>query len=153
MTQRLGTYHTWYKIGKGIVEFVRHCRQCVDPNVCNTMSRPVGDLVNGRELGGVLHFYYFSLGESEVIDTYSVVNGGYRYVMVPMDFVSQFIGLETMYLTEGAVRAVLKWYTSFGLPKAYTTDGGTHIMTIGGTRQFCRGECFVVARGGETDEP
>ena len=58
------------------------------------MPRPLGDLVRDTEVGGVLHFDYLSLGESDAIGTGGLVDGGYKHVLVLMDDVSRFAWLE-----------------------------------------------------------
>ena len=42
--------------------------------------------------------------------------------------VSRFVWLEEVMpcLMEMVARSVLKWYASFGVLKAFTSDGGTH---------------------------
>ena len=63
----------------------RQCLHCVDPKTSNTMPRPLGDLVHGTEVGEVLHFDHLGLGEGDAIDTGSLVDGGYKHVLVLMD--------------------------------------------------------------------
>ena len=45
-----------------------------------------------------------------------------------MDDVSRFVWLEKTVSCsmEVAARSVVKWCASFGVPKAFTSDGGTH---------------------------
>ena len=97
------------------------------------MPRPLGDLVHGREVCDVLHFNYLSLGESDAIDTGSLVDGGYKHVIVVMDDVSRFVWLEETVSCsmEVAARSVLKWCAPFGVPKAFTSDGGMHFIGQG----------------------
>ena len=97
------------------------------------MPRPLGDLVHGTELGDVLHFDYFSLGESDAIDIGGLIDRGYKHVLVLMDDVSRFVWLEEAVSCsmEVAARSVLKWCASLGVPKAFTSDGGTHFTEQG----------------------
>ena len=92
------------------------------------MPRPLGDLVHGTEVGDVLHFDYLSFGERDAIDMGGLVDGGYNHVLVLMDDVSRFVWLEEAVSCsmEVAARSVLKWCASFGVPKAFTSDSGTH---------------------------
>ena len=57
-----------------------------------------------------------------------LVNGGYKHVLVLMDDVSRFVWLEEAVSCsmEVAARSVLKQCASFVVPKAFTSDGGTH---------------------------
>ena len=52
----------------------------------------------------------------------------YKHVLVLMDDVSRFVWLEEAVSCsmEVAARSVLKWCASFEVPKAFTSDGGTH---------------------------
>ena len=76
----------------------------------------------------MLHFDYLRLGESDAIDLGGLVDGGYKHVLVLMDDVSRFVWLEEAVSCsmEVAARSVLKWCASFGVPEAFTSDGGTH---------------------------
>ena len=49
-------------------------------------------------------------------------------MLVLMDDVSRFVWLEEAVACsmDVAVRFVLKWCASFGVPRAFTSDGGTH---------------------------
>ena len=126
-THRLGAYCVWDNMEKDIAKFIRQCLHCTDLKADNAMPRPLGDLVHGTEVGDVLHFDYLSLGESDAIDNGGLVDGGYKHVLVLMDDVSRFVWLEEAVSCsmEVAVRSVLKWWASFGVPKAFTSDGGT----------------------------
>ena len=127
-THRLGPYCVWDNMEKDIAKFICQCLHCADLKAGNAMPRPLGDLVHGTEVGDVLHFDYLSLGESDAIDMGGLVVGGYKHVLVLMDDVSRFVWLEEAVSCsmEVAARSVLKWCASFGVPKAFTRDGGTH---------------------------
>ena len=127
-THRLGAYCAWDNMEKDIAKFVRQCLHCVDSKAGNDMPRPLGDLVHGTKVGDVLHFDFLSLGESDVIDTGGLVDEGYKHLLVFVDDVSRFVCLEegVSCSMEAAAHSVLKWCASFGVPKAFTTDGGTH---------------------------
>ena len=120
-THRLGAYCAWDNMEKDIAKFVRQCLHCVDSKAGNAMRRPLGDQVHGTEVGDVLHFDYLSLGESDAIDTDGLVDRGYKHWR-------RFVWLEEAVSCsmEVAARSVLKWCASFGVPKAFTSDGGTH---------------------------
>ena len=127
-THRLGAYCAWDNMEKDIAKFIRQCLHCTDSKAGNAVPRPLGDLVHGTEVGDVLHFDYLSLGESDAIDMGGLVDEGYQHVLVLMDDVSRFVWLEEAVSCsmEVAARSVLKWCASFGVPKAFTSDGGTH---------------------------
>ena len=57
-----------------------------------------------------------------------LVDGGYKHVLVLMDGVSRFVWLEEAVSCsmEVASRSVLKLCASFGVPKVFTSDDGTH---------------------------
>ena len=125
---RLEAYCAWGNKEKDIMKFVRQCLHCIDSKASNVLPRPLGNLVHGTEVGDVLHFDYLSLGESDAIDTGGSVDEGYKYVLVLMDDVSRFVWLEEAVSCsmDVATRSVLKWCASFGVPKAFTSDDGTH---------------------------
>ena len=127
-THRLGAYCAWDNMEKDIAKFIRQCLHCTDSKAGNALPRPLGDLVHGTEVGDVLHFDYLSLGESDAIDMGGLIDGGYKHVLVLMDDVSRFVWLEEAVSCsmEVAARSALKWCASFGVPKAFTSDGGTH---------------------------
>ena len=127
-THRLEVYCAWINMEKDIAKFVRQCLHCVDSKAGNAMPRPLGDLVHSTEVGDVLPFDYLGLGESDAIDEGGLVDGGYKHVLVLMDDVSRFVWLEEAVSCsmEMAARSVLKSWASFGVPKAFTSDGGTH---------------------------
>ena len=127
-THCLGAYCAWDNMEKDIAKLIRQCLHCTDSKAGNAVPRPLGDLVHGTEVGDVLHFDYLSLGESDAIDMGGLVDGGYKHVLVLMDDVSRFVWLEEAVSCsmKVAARSVLKWCASFGVPKAFTSDGGTH---------------------------
>ena len=129
-THRLGAYCVWDNMEKDIVKFIRRCLHCTDSKAGNVMPRPLGDLVHGTEVGDVLHFDYLSLGESDAIDMGGLVDGGYKHVLILIDDASRFVWLEEAMSCsmEVAARHVLKWCASFGVPKAFTSDSGTHFI-------------------------
>ena len=113
---------------KDIAKCICQCLHCTDSKAGNAMPRPLGDLVHGTEVGDVLHFDYLSLEESDAIDMGGLVGGSYKDVLVLMNDVSRFVWLEEAVSCsmEVAARSVLKWCASFVMPKAFTSDGGTH---------------------------
>ena len=127
-THRLGAYCVWDNMEKDIAKSIRQCLHCTDSKAGNAMPRPLGDLVHGTEVGDVLHFDYLSLGESGAIYMGDLVDGGYKHVLLLTGDMSRFVWLEEAVSCsmEVAVRSVLKWCASFGVPKAFTSDGGMH---------------------------
>ena len=93
-THRLGAYCASDNMEKDIAKLIHQCLYCTDSKAGNAMPRPLGDLVHGTEVGGVLHFDYLSLGKSDAIDTGGLVDGSYKYVLVLMDDVSRFVWLK-----------------------------------------------------------
>ena len=113
---------------KDLAKFVHQCLHCVDSKAGNAMPRPLGDLVYGTEVDDVLYFDNLSFGKSDAIDTGGLVDGDYKHVLVLMNDASRFIWLEetVSYSMEVAARSELKWCASFGVPKVFTSGGGTH---------------------------
>ena len=125
---RLGACCAWDNMEKDIAKLVRQSLHCIDLKAGNAIPRLLGDLVHGTELGDVLHFDYLSLGERDAIGTGGLIDGSYKNVLVLMDNVSRFAWPEEAVpcSMEVAARSVLKWCASFGVPKAFTSDGGTY---------------------------
>ncbi|CAN0093861.1 unnamed protein product, partial [Ascophyllum nodosum] len=113
---------------KDITEFIRQCLHCTDSKAGNAVPRPLGNLVHGTEVRDVLHSDYLSLGENDAIDMGVLVDRGYNHVLILMDDVRRFVWLEEAVScsVEVAAHSVLKWCAMFGVPKAFTSDGGTH---------------------------
>ena len=123
-TLRLGAYCAWDNMEKDM-KFVPQCVHCFDLKAGNAMPHPLGDLVHVTEVDDVLHFDYLSLGKRDATDTGDLVDGCYKLVLVVMDGVSRFVWLEEAVSCsmEVAARSVLKWWASFGVPNAFTSDG------------------------------
>ena len=147
-THRLGAYCAWDNMEKDIAEFIRKCLHYTDSKAGNAVPRPLGDLVHGTEVSDVLHFDYLNLGESDAIDMGGLVDGGYKHVLILMDGVCRFVWLEEAVSCsmEVAARSVLKWCASFGVPKAFTSDGGTHFT--GQVMQMVSSRLGVVRHSG-----
>jgi hypothetical protein len=118
-THRLGTYFVWDNMEKDVAKLIRQCIHCVDSKAGNTMSRPLGVLVNGTDMGDVLHFDYPRLGASDVFDTGDFVDGGYKHVLVFMDDVSGFVRPEEAIscLMEVMARFVQSGVPRLGCPR------------------------------------
>ena len=125
---RLGAYCAWDNMENDIAKFVRQCLHCVDSKSGNALPRPLGDVVHGTAVSDVLHFDYLILEESDATDTGGLVDRDYKHVLVLMDDVSRFVWLEEAVSCsmEVAARSVLKWFASFGVPNAFTSNDGTH---------------------------
>ena len=150
-THRLEAYCVWDNMEKDIAKFIRQCLHCTDSKAGNAMPPPLGDLVHGTEVGDVLHFDYLSLGESDAIDMSGLVDGGYKHALVLMDDVTRCVWLEEAVpcSMEVAARSVLKWCASFGVPKAFTSDGGTHFT--GQVMQMVSSRLGVIRHFGVTN--
>ena len=110
-THRLGAYCAWDNMEKDTAKFVRQCLHCVGLKAVNAMPRLLGDLAHGtEEVCDVLYFDCLSLRESDAIDTSGLLDGGYKHVLLLMDYVSRFVWLEEAVSCsmEVAARSVLK---------------------------------------------
>ena len=84
------------------------------------VSRPLGEILHGTEVGEVLHFNYLKLGDSD---------DGYAYVLVLVDDVSSFVPLQpaASCTSEVAARSILEWVSVLGTPEVFVSDGAPHL--------------------------
>ena len=76
-----------------VTEFVKQCPHCVDSKA-EKVPRPLGETVHGTRPGEVVHFDYLYvsglLGDDGLDE-----DGGYSYILVMMDDMSNWVWLES----------------------------------------------------------
>ena len=109
----------WEGMKEDVTEFVQQRLHCVDSRAWNVVSRPLGEILHGTEVGEVLHFDYLKLGDSD---------DGYAYVLVLVDDVSSFVSLQPVAscTSEVAARSILEWVSVLGTSEAFVSDGAPH---------------------------
>ena len=116
---RLEAYCLWEGMKEEVAEFVQQCLHCVDSRTGNVVPRLLGEILQGTEVGEVLHFDYPKLGDSD---------DGYAYVLVLVDDVSSFVSLQpaASCTSEVVPRSILEWVSVLGTPEMFVSDGTPH---------------------------
>ena len=71
-------------------EFVRQCLRCADTR-SDVVPRPLGETVDGTAPNEVVHFDYLYVGESGPQASQGLSEDGFRYMLVIMDDLSNFV--------------------------------------------------------------
>ena len=127
--QRLQEYCCWYRMEAQVAEFVRQCLHCVDSKAGEMIPRPLGETVHGTRPGEVMHFDSLYVGESGPLGEDGLAESdGYKYILVLMDDLSNFVWLEP---TESCTAAVtvqhlLTWCKTLGPPEVWVSDTASH---------------------------
>ena len=76
-------------------EFVRQCLHYADTRSGDVVPRPLGETVHGLAPNDVVHFDYLHVGESDPQASQALPeDGGFRYMLVIMDDLSNFVLME-----------------------------------------------------------
>ena len=104
-----------------VTEFVNHCLHCMDSKAGEKVPFPLRETVHGTRPGEVVHFVYLYVGESEPLgDDGLHEGGGYSYILVMMDDMSNLVWLEPT----GACMARLTAQHLFGLVRDHWGSRG-----------------------------
>ena len=98
-------------------EFVRQCLHCADTRSGDVVPRPVGEMVHRTAPNEVVHFYDLHVGESgPQASQGSPEDGGFRYILVNMDDLSNFVSMEPVEVctAEATSASLLTWCKTFG---------------------------------------
>ena len=118
-------------------DFVRQCLHCADSRAGETVPRPLGETVHGTMPGEVVHFDYLYVGESGPLASQGLSEeGGYRYILVLMDDLSNFVRLEPVAVctAEFTATSLLDWCSTLGVPRVWVSDTATHLKNTTMTR-------------------
>ena len=127
--QRLQEYCCWSKMDQDVTEFVRQCLHCMDSKSGEKVPRPFGETVHGKRPGEVLHFDYLHVGESGPLGADGLdESGGFTYLLVLMDDLSNFVWLEPTGACTARLTAqhLLNWCKTLGVPDVWVSDTATH---------------------------
>ena len=67
---------------------------CADTRSGDVVPRPLGETVRGTAPNGVVHFDYLYVGESGPQASQGLSEDGFRYMLVIMDDLSNFVSME-----------------------------------------------------------
>lgn len=74
-----------------VTEFVRRCLDCARAD--KVVPRQLGGVVNGKEIGEVMHFDHLHPGEGAVMNKTCSGGGGISYLLVMMEDVRNYVWL------------------------------------------------------------
>lgn len=126
---RLKEYCVWPQMDSQVREFVRQCLHCVDTRAGALIPRPYGDTVHGTAPGEVVHFDFLYVGRSGPEGSSGLPDeDGFRYVLVIMDDLSNYVWLEPAEACTAEVTAkhLLAWCKTLGVPRVWVSDTATH---------------------------
>ena len=110
-------------------EFVRQCLHCADTRSGDVVPRPLGETVHGTAPNEVVHFDYLHVGESGPQASQGLSeDGGFRYILVIMDDLSNFVSMEPVEVctAEATAAPLLTWCKTLGVPRVWVSDTATH---------------------------
>ena len=114
---------------KHVAEFVKQCLHCMDSKAGEKELRPLGETVHGTRPGEVVHFDYLHVEASGPLgdDGLDEVEG-YRYILVMMDDMSNWVWLEPTdaCTTRLTAHHLLTWCTIIGVPGVWVSDTASH---------------------------
>ena len=88
-------------------EFVRQCLHCADTRSGDVVPRPLGETVHGTAPNEVVHFDYLYVGESGPQASQGLSeDGGFRYILVIMDDLGNFVSMEPVEVCTAKATAV-----------------------------------------------
>ena len=93
-------------------EFVQQCLHCADKRSGDVVLRPLGETVHGTAPNEVVHFDYLYVGESGPQASQGLSeDGGFRYILVIMDDLSNFVSMEPVEVctAEATAASLLTW--------------------------------------------
>ncbi|CAN0091957.1 unnamed protein product, partial [Sphacelaria rigidula] len=124
-----GVAATLQGIETHVREFFRQCFHCADSRAGDPVPRPLGEPVHGTTPNEVVHSDLLYVGESGPLASPGLSeDAGFRYVLIIMDDLSNFVALEpvTMYTAESTAASLLNWCKPLGVPRMWVSDTATH---------------------------
>ena len=122
--QRLQGYCCWFRMEVHVTEFVKQCLHCMDSKTGEKIPRPLGETVHGTRPVEVFHFDYLYVGDSGPLGKDELDEGdGFKYILVIMDDLSNFVWLEPMESCTAAPTAkyLLRWCKTLGAPEVWVS--------------------------------
>ena len=110
---------TWTGIGDDIKTFVNKCLHCQSTKGQIRVTREHAHTLHASKPNEILHFDYLYMSEGEQ---------NWKYILILKDDFSSFVWLVKTRTcdTDSAVQALKDWITTFGAPKTWVSDQGSH---------------------------
>ena len=127
--QRLQGYYCWFRMEVRVTEFVKKCLHCMDSKTGEKVPRPLGETVHGTRPGKVLNFDYLYVGDSVPLGKGELdESDGFKYILIMMDDLSNFVRLEPTELCTAAsiAKHLLGWCKTSGVPEVWMSDTASH---------------------------
>ena len=134
---RLQEYCVWQGMENQVREFVRQCLHCADSRAGDVIPRPLGETVHGTMPNEVVHFDYLYVGKSGPLASQGLSeDAGFRYILVIMDDLSNFVTLEPVAVctAELTAESLLNWCKTLGVPRVWVSDTASHFKNTIMTR-------------------
>ena len=100
-----------------MTEFAKQCLHCMNSKAGEKTPRSLGETMHGRRPGEVLHFDCLYVGDSGPLGKDELYEGyGFKYILVIMDDLGNFVWLEPMESCTVASTAkhLLRWCKLWG---------------------------------------
>ena len=126
---RLSDYCCWFCTEECVAEFVKQCLHRTDSEAGEKVPRPLGETVHGTRPGEVVHFDNLHVGASEPLgDDGLDEHGGYRYILVMMDDISNWVCLEPTEACTARLTAqhLLTSCKVMGVSEVWLSDTASH---------------------------
>ena len=121
---RLSEYCCWFNTEEHVAEFVTQCLHCMDSKAGEKVPRSLGETVHGTRPGEVVQFDYLHVGASGPLgDDGLDEDGGYRYILVMMDDMSNWVWLEPTEACTARLTAqhLLTWCNIIGVQEVWVS--------------------------------
>ena len=106
-----------------MTEFVKQCLHCMDSKADEKIPRPLGETVHGTGTSEVLYFHYFYVGDNGLLGKDELDGGGkFKYTLVMMDDLSNFVRLEPM----ESSKHLLRWCRTLRVPEVWVSNTASH---------------------------
>ena len=103
-----------------MTKFVKPCPHCMNSKASEKTPRPLGETMHRRRPGGVSHFDYLYVGDSDPLDKDGLdERDRFKYILVIMDDLSNFVWLEPTQSCTAASTAkhLLRWCITLEVPE------------------------------------
>ncbi len=113
----------WPKMFIDVKTFCKQCLHCAVADSRQVIPRPLGEQMHAEKRNQILHYDFMHVGLSQ---------DGLSYVLVIKDDFTGFVDLTPCEIpnAEVVVKALLKWYSLFGIALVHVSDQGSHFKNV-----------------------